>query len=125
MSGRFVILIHDTPDPADRHFDLFFEWDQAAPGKALFALRRRFEPEPAWERFPVTRQADHRARYLDYEGEISGGRGSVTRWDAGTFEGRIRPDDAFTLELSGSQVSGRFEFGADSGEGRLVRRSAP
>jgi len=29
---------------------------------------------------------DHRPEYLSYEGEVSGGRGSVTRWDEGMFE---------------------------------------
>ena len=29
---------------------------------------------------------DHRLAYLDYEGPISGDRGSVTRWDRGTYD---------------------------------------
>ena len=31
------------------------------------------------------RLPDHRRRYLDYEGPISGNRGSVIRWDAGDY----------------------------------------
>jgi hypothetical protein len=29
---------------------------------------------------------DHRMAYLEYEGPISDGRGSVTRWDRGTYQ---------------------------------------
>lgn len=29
---------------------------------------------------------DHRIAYLEIEGEVSGGRGFVTRWDEGAFE---------------------------------------
>ena len=39
---------------------------------------------------------DHRIAYLDYEGPVSGGRGSVTRWDAGEFErGKNEPGEIF------------------------------
>ena len=33
----------------------------------------------------ATKLADHRIIYLDYEGEISGGRGHVRRWDGGEY----------------------------------------
>lgn len=36
--------------------------------------------------FPAERIGDHRLAYLDYTGPVSGGRGQVTRWDAGAYE---------------------------------------
>ena len=42
------------------------------------------EPPQAGVEIPCEALADHRLAYLDYEGPISGGRGSVTRWDRGT-----------------------------------------
>lgn len=59
----------------------------------------------------------HRRIYLEYEGEVSGGRGTVLRWDEGTCEviewgeGRVR------LILRGSQLVGSVELWF-VGEGR-------
>lgn len=53
------------------------------------------------------RLPDHRAMYLEYEGPISEGRGSVRRLDAGTFE---------TLEPNRYRLSGRFFRGVLSVE---------
>jgi len=35
---------------------------------------------------PIVRTPDHRAMYLDYEGPISGNRGTVRRVDAGSWD---------------------------------------
>ena len=45
--------------------------------------------------------ADHRIDYLDYEGEISGERGSVKRVYSGTFEPRSIGKKIFSAELFG------------------------
>lgn len=49
---------------------------------------------------------DHRLAYLDYEGEVSGGRGSVTRYDQGEY--RLEKDDAagLVVELRGMRLCG-------------------
>lgn len=49
---------------------------------------------------------DHRRLYLDYEGPVSGGRGTVTRWDAGEYSGEM-DGPAFSLFLRGSCLNGR------------------
>ena len=41
--------------------------------------------------------ADHRLAYLDYEGPVSGERGSVGRVDAGTFETLVEDDDRWEI----------------------------
>jgi hypothetical protein len=50
--------------------------------------------------------ADHRSAYLDYEGPISGGRGSVTRWDCGIYNLRERTDCRWAVTLLGEKLTG-------------------
>ncbi|MCC6228949.1 MAG: hypothetical protein IT432_06965 [Phycisphaerales bacterium] len=68
-----VILRHDTPD-GGWHFD----WMILLECGRLMTFRVVERPDEA-HRFAGVRLADHRVAYLDYEGEISGGRGRVTR----------------------------------------------
>jgi len=97
--GRFTISEHAT---TPLHWDLFLERDgvlrtwslSMPPGEGAFSIE-------ALQHF------DHRTAYLDYDGEISGGRGVVKRVDTGTYEAdwgetRIR------LRLSGSVLTGNF-----------------
>lgn len=74
---RFVILEHDHPV---RHWDLMLE-----TGSILRTWRLAEPPRPG---SVITAEAtfDHRLHYLDYEGPVSGDRGTVTRWLAGTYE---------------------------------------
>src|SRR4051794_1331121 len=69
---RFVILEHDPPR---RHWDFLLE-----TGRGLASWRLREEPGPGGS-VPAEPAAPHRRLYLDYEGPVSGGRGSVVRWD--------------------------------------------
>ena len=55
---------------------------------------------------PAKRLPDHRKHYLDYEGDVSDGRGTVRRIDAGTFE---RLDDQ-RFRLRGAVFVGTLEF---------------
>ncbi len=50
--------------------------------------------------------ADHRLAYLDYEGQLSGDRGSVRRCDAGDYRIVDQADDALTVELHGTKLQG-------------------
>jgi hypothetical protein len=51
--------------------------------------------------------ADHRLAYLDYEGLVSGDRGSVRRLDSGTF---IRQADSLTYSLEGRMIRGEIRL---------------
>lgn len=74
---RYVILEHDWPVV---HWDLLLD-----VGPVLRAWRLWEEPAVGVTvRAEIS--ADHRQVYLDYEGEVSGGRGVVRRWDAGVYE---------------------------------------
>jgi hypothetical protein len=73
---RFVILEHDHPI---LHWDLMLEAGDALQTWRLAA------PPVIGATIEATALGDHRHAYLDYEGPVSGGRGSVKRWDAGEF----------------------------------------
>jgi hypothetical protein len=76
--SRFVILEHDHP---------MLHWDLLLDVPALEGLWtwRLLEHPATSGAIRAERLPDHRRRYLDYEGPISGNRGSVTRWDAGDY----------------------------------------
>jgi hypothetical protein len=97
---RFVILAHDWPTP---HWDLLLE-----NGPVLRAWRLFAEPAPG-RVVPAEPIADHRPHYLDYEGPVSGGRGTVQRWDTGTFEWLADGPERAEVELRGVKYSGRAE----------------
>jgi hypothetical protein len=97
--SRFVVLQHDSP--RGLHWDFMLE---TAGVLAAWALSQ--PPEPG-----VTLEAealpDHRLAYLDYEGPVSGQRGSVVRWDQGTYD-RLHWDAAsIAVVLHGSRIEGR------------------
>lgn len=99
---RFVLLAHDWPAP---HFDLLLE-----AGAVLRAWRLLGEPGAA--PVPAEPNADHRTLYLDYEGPVSGGRGTVARWDAGTFAWAEDGPGRVVVELRGAKLVGRFALEA-------------
>ena len=69
-----VILRHDTPD-GGWHFD----WMILLENARLLTFRVDERPDQASTAFEAIRLADHRAAYLDFEGELTDGRGRVTR----------------------------------------------
>ncbi len=73
----FVVLRHDHPQP---HFDLLLD-----DGHSLRTWRLARLPaagvETTCESLPA-----HRRIYLEYEGPVSGGRGTVARELAGRYE---------------------------------------
>jgi hypothetical protein len=103
MSRRFNLVLHHSPKAEDAHYDLFLE-----QADGLFSLRVERSPDPDWASFVVgARQFDHRKRYLDYEGPISGDRGWIERVDSGQMSGEPGADAVLRFEgelLSGSYV---------------------
>lgn len=103
---RFVFLRHEMPPDSDRgtHFDLMLEvgevlrtWsipELPAPGKLIQA-----------EALP-----DHRLAYLDYEGPVSGNRGSVSRVDEGEYEVRAESAGLWHVRLAGKGLRGSLEL---------------
>ncbi len=103
---RFVVLRHETPLDANRpsHYDLMFELDTV--------LRTWAVPDvpTATDRLQAELLADHRLAYLDYEGPISGDRGSVSRWDSGQYVLVRDSDDQWTVRVSGNHWRGELSL---------------
>jgi hypothetical protein len=114
-ADRFVILEHTWQSPpsiscekgrkgSGVHFDLMLEvrgklrtWRLASPPVAGVVQR-------------VEASFDHRLVYLDYEGELSGGRGHVRRWDRGQYLGEAGDSDTVTIILLGERLFGRLQL---------------
>ena len=99
---RFVILEHTATEGAI-HWDLMLE-------NHGVLLTWSLEPQPAlWQRETITAAAtqrpDHRLAYLDYEGNISGGRGRVERLESGDYE----PLGSNRYRLAGERFFGILE----------------
>jgi len=96
---RFVILEHTTAEGT--HWDFMLEQEGKLRTWSLAA-----EPCPGVE-IPARELPPHRLIYLEYEGEISGGRGVVKRWDSGRFyELLLSQRDRVQVQLYGSRICG-------------------
>jgi len=109
---RFVILRHELPpgDPRGTHFDLMLEHSGLLRTWAMSVL-----PTPG-QTVPAVRLPDHRLFYLDYEGEVSGNRGRVSRWDAGEYDwdraaaNAEEADSTWHVILRGQKLAGLFHL---------------
>jgi hypothetical protein len=95
---RFVILEHDHPS---LHWDFMIE-----VGDVLRTWRLSEPPTPGHV-VPAEPSFDHRPFYLDYEGPVSGDRGTVKRWDAGTYRVVDEAPGRLLLHLEGGTLSGQ------------------
>ena len=105
---RYVILHHTGWPDHPNHYDFLL---QLNPGRddndrALKAFATTADLFPAvGSRF--TMNEDHRRAYLDYEGPVSGGRGSVVRVDHGTLRWLFTSRN-FKFIASGTKLYGVF-----------------
>ncbi len=72
---------------------------------------------------PCIRLAPHRSAYLDYEGPVSGGRGTVTRVAAGTCV-FLSATTHWAFTLHSPALSGRFELRHLAGSAWVLTISA-
>ena len=103
---RFVILEHDHPL---LHWDFMLEHDGVLKTWRL--------PAPPTD-LPRTALAigDHRLAYLDYEGPVSGGRGTVKRWDAGAVDVVGISNESWSVRLHGGRWRGMATFTHEGGQ---------
>jgi hypothetical protein len=94
---RFVVLEHDHPV---LHWDLMLE-----TGDVLRTWKLTAPPEPG-RVIAASYLFEHRRMYLDYEGPVSGDRGRVKRWDAGTYSWLEDADERVVFEVAGGRVRG-------------------
>jgi hypothetical protein len=114
---RFVILEH-TGSPTYKpgvHWDLLLEqgevlkaWELLQPLESVLEQEIRTLP-------------DHRLHYLDYEGPISGDRGSVKRWDAGDYQLIDSSDNVSVYRLAGKRIVGEVRItGSENGASNML-----
>lgn len=100
--ARFVVLQHT--DRQGVHFDLMVDG-----GEVLVTWKSPRPPEATgaegclWHRI-----VDHRRVYLDYEGPVSGDRGSVVRHDSGMCMIHVQQADRWEVAFEGRQLRGRY-----------------
>jgi hypothetical protein len=115
-SGRYVILLHRWPqgpprcfdelEPEDDvircggdHFDWMFQSDSCL---ATWATAKRLGVDQKAETGAI-RLPDHRTAYLDYEGTVSGNRGTVARVESGEFRLILASPDRFEIRTLGDR----------------------
>lgn len=106
---RFVILRHDPGENSShpRHWDLMLE-----QGGVLRTWALSSEPR-AGASIPARQLPDHRLAYLEYQGEISGGRGTVVRCDAGIYEVMAESAAGLVIQLAGNLLRGTAQLVPD------------
>jgi hypothetical protein len=112
---RFVILAHDWPAP---------HWDFLAEASGVLRAWRLLAEPVVGEDVAAESNSDHRLFYLDYEGPVSGDRGSVSRWDTGTCEWLADGADRVEIELRGGKLAGRAIL-YHASKGWVFRLTAP
>jgi hypothetical protein len=97
--SRYVILKHETMYGV--HFDFMLE-----VGGTLKTWSLPQPPSPGME-MDAEALPDHRIAYLDYEGAVSGNRGTVARWDSGTYEVENQSETETVVRLTGEKLIAR------------------
>ncbi|MEN8127501.1 MAG: DNA polymerase ligase N-terminal domain-containing protein [Planctomycetota bacterium] len=107
IQKQFVIQQHTTPEGV--HWDLMLEADNT-----LWTWRLNVPPaEMGDEPIGAERIADHRLRFLTYEGPVQSNTGQVRIADKGTYtENRVGTahPTCLTLELHGTILNGTYTF---------------
>lgn len=107
---RYVILEHDHP---------FLHWDfMLEAGAVLRTWRLEAPPEPG-RVIRAEALADHRLHYLDYEGPVSGDRGTVKRWDAGNYSVEMSAG-CVIVQLEGKRCQGTAVLQGDADKWSFV-----
>lgn len=109
---RYVILEHD-------HLEL--HWDFMLEAGNILRTWKLPAPPVYGELTQVKLSFDHRLVYLDYEGPISGDRGSVVRWDSGNYIWQTDEKDRVSVYIEGARLRGLVEFFPGSSEEWYMR----
>ena len=87
------------------HFDLML---QVGDALATWQLAQLPTSLAVGQSLPATQLPDHRLAYLDYEGPVSRGRGSVRIAQAGTWRGERTGPGSWVFSLHGQHVTADF-----------------
>lgn len=116
MPARFVIL-HHTGHGCE-HWDLMIEHKNA-----LLAWQLLGEPN-GLASLPIDarRIGNHRKHYLEYEGAVSQGRGTVRRIESGTIKIEKLTGETCHFTAEGVLISGRLALSRKTGDIWILRR---
>jgi hypothetical protein len=119
---RFVLLYHDCPPSYARasHWDFMLESNDVLCTWALELLPRDWQavhartagiypdcpPLSSANQVSVERLGEHRRDYLQFEGPLSGDRGSVARMATGTYEKEVEMPDRWQVVMAGTELLG-------------------
>lgn len=122
---RFVLLYHECPPGYIKpsHWDFMLEFDGVLwtwELRELPAAWRGEKSEASTESLPATRLADHRIKYLDYEGPLSGHRGSVSRVASGSLEMIAAEAERVAVRLDSEMYCGEVQLTATSQRGHWM-----
>ena len=98
---RFVLLEHQWNGV---HYDFMLEMGDVLK---TWAIDAPVLPDIA---LPARALPDHRPIYLEYEGVVSGNRGTVRRIDAGVYTALSWQDGCVRVRLAGCQLVGDVEI---------------
>jgi hypothetical protein len=127
---RFVVLFHRLPAGSlgaeslrSDHYDLMLEhqgvlWTWACD--RLPDVSASGEQAVAAERLP-----DHRLAYLDYEGPVSGERGTVTRVASGCYALLAADERRIAVTLAGDSIAGELVLTKDGDQWSLTLTTTP
>ena len=116
MPRRFVLLRHECPAEYGKpnHWDFMLEADgtlmtwELRQLPAAWSSTLQLQTGASFSTVPAVRLEDHRLAYLDYEGSLTGDRGSVRRVVGGTCDLVEQTADRMVVDLHGDG----FEFRA-------------
>ena len=118
---RFVVLRHEPGEagPRELHWDLMLEF-----GDSLRTWAMHREPQIG-EEIAADELPRHRADYLEYEGPVSQGRGTVRQFDRGTFEVLQDATEQLSVHLNGEALQGRLQLTRDVSNQRWIALLMP
>jgi hypothetical protein len=102
---RFVIQHHINNN---EHFDLMIELENSDKLLVLKISSLDINSLLSNTVIKAERLPDHRKEYLEYEGPVSGGRGSVKIFDSGRCRTILYKEDKCEFELSGKKFVGKI-----------------
>jgi len=113
---RFVLLRHKCPPQSEKpsHWDFMLEWGAVMRTWELRELPRAWADllgeSSSSESVNFVPLPDHRLAYLEYEGPLTGDRGSVERCEHGTYEILRESPEQVTVHLEGKFLSGSIRL---------------
>jgi len=113
QSGRYVVLRHcfrtvaaesHSETPAPRHRGEHYDWMFAVDGVLLTWASEQWLAATVAAGVAALQLPPHRLAYLDYEGEVSGDRGTVQRVEAGTHRLLQAAADRYEFAVQGGRT---------------------